>query len=223
MAKNVNFTRDEVILALDVLYNSKAEHLGAKSKEITELSQLLNELPIYPEEMRSESFRNCTGVSHQISHFRSGYSSAENAWNVGTLFFRIDQEFKGNGLDLHETAEAIRKNRELYGKLLFGNIDEATGFPEGELLGHLHRVLENRYGCKLEKESRCSICKLDFSRVYSGDVDLLHNHLLVPVTRLDGNTKYTADDFITVCPNCHEVLHRRRPWITKRNCEEILR
>lgn len=223
MAKNVNFTRDEVILALDVLYNSNAEHLGAKSKEIIDLSELLNALPIYPKDVRPENFRNCTGVSHQISHFRSGYSHEENAWNVGSLFFRINQEFKQNNLDLHETAEAIRKNRELFDKFPFGSNDEATGFPEGELLGHLHRVLENRYGSKIPKESRCSICKIDLSRVYSCGVDLLHNHLMVPLNQLDGETKYTANDFITVCPNCHEALHRRRPWVTKRNYEEILR
>ncbi len=45
---NTSFTRDEAILALDVLYFTNEIRLNEESKEIIELSELLNELPIIP-------------------------------------------------------------------------------------------------------------------------------------------------------------------------------
>lgn len=55
---NVSFTRDEAILALDVLYFAEDIRLNKESKEIVELSELLNELPIIPISARGEVFRN---------------------------------------------------------------------------------------------------------------------------------------------------------------------
>lgn len=45
---NTSFTRDEAILALDVLYFADKLRLNKESHEIVELSKLLNKLPIYP-------------------------------------------------------------------------------------------------------------------------------------------------------------------------------
>ena len=71
---NVSFTRDEAILALDVLYFAEDIRLNKESKEIVELSELLNELPIIPISARGEVFRNCHGISNQINTFRRSYS-----------------------------------------------------------------------------------------------------------------------------------------------------
>ena len=55
---NASFTRDEVILALDVLYCSDGQSLSKNSPAIAELCELLQELPIHPREGRPENFRN---------------------------------------------------------------------------------------------------------------------------------------------------------------------
>lgn len=47
---SASFTRDEVILALDVFYSSQKGRVTADSDEIKELSLLLNRLPIHPVE-----------------------------------------------------------------------------------------------------------------------------------------------------------------------------
>lgn len=44
---SASFTRDEVILALDVLYSSEQEKVSADSAEMADLSALLNRLPIH--------------------------------------------------------------------------------------------------------------------------------------------------------------------------------
>ena len=68
---SIAFTRDEVILALDVLYSAGGQRVSADSEEIVGLSALLNRLPIHPTENRSADFRNARGVTGQLMRFRS--------------------------------------------------------------------------------------------------------------------------------------------------------
>lgn len=220
---NASFTRDEVILALDVLYFSEVPHPTVQTKVMQELSALLNRLPIHPLESRDERFRNPTGVARQINLFRASKKSRKRDPNVGTRFYEIDAEFDGRKGELHSIATAIRRNERLYRAIGFGNVAEAPEFPEGALLGHLHRIIETRDSAVLTPEKRCDICQIDTTDIYPGCPNLMRMHLTVPVTELDGARRYRAADFIAVCPNCHAALHQRRPWLTKERCGELLR
>ena len=220
---NVPFTRDEAILALDALLFSGPEHLNAKSGAIIELSALLNSLPIIPPSRRGEIFRNCSGISNQINMFRLSYGKGDKNPNVGAVLYSVADEYRGTEEEIHRIAVAIKRNTEFFGNAAFGAVEEISGFPEGALLGHLHRALESRDSKNLKMTDECEVCHLNLSEVYrplpSGFMQL---HLLVPVTKLDCHKKYKPDDFITVCPNCHAVLHRLRPWRTKDTVNEIL-
>ena len=220
---NTSFTRDEAILALDVLYFSDELHLNKESKEIIELSELLNELPIIPLSARRDNFRSSGGINGQLSKFKSSYNKGKKDPDVGSIFYEIADEFNGKKDELHKIACAIRQNHNFFKTATFGSEFEGEDFPEGALLYHLHRLLEARDGRKLVPAESCEICHLNLSEVYkpvSGD--FLQCHLTVPVTDLNGSMHYKADDFITVCPNCHAVLHRHRPWLTRDNAGEIL-
>ncbi len=219
---NVAFTRDEVILTLDVLYNS-GEKITANSKAIFDLSNTLNSLPIHAESNMPANFRNPAGLYNQIMRFCSGYSEKSKTWNVGTLFFKVDKEFSGRHDELHYVAEAIKRNQSYYEEAKFGNPAECDDFPEGALLGHLHRVIEQRDGAKLNASNRCEICQLKPEQIYKSCGTLLKNHLLVQPTAMDAQQTYSVGNFITVCPCCHAVLHKRRPWVNRANMEDILR
>lgn len=214
---NASFTRDEVILALDVLYCNGGTTPKPDSQAIQQLSELLHKLPIHPIERRKKDFRTPSGVQAQIYRFQHRQPN-----NVGILFYQIDVEFENRHNELHQIAEAIRRNLSCYDST-FGSKNEIDGFPEGNLLGHLHRVVELRDSEKLMPGKRCEICLIDTAEIYLGCPSLMQLHLTVPVTGLDGNKRYKSDAFITVCPNCHAALHRRRPWLTKENCGELLR
>ena len=67
---NTSFTRDEAILALDVLHFADKLRLNKESHEIAELSELLNELPIIPISARRENIRSKGGVNGQIIKFK---------------------------------------------------------------------------------------------------------------------------------------------------------
>lgn len=205
-----SFTRDEVILALDVLYSAGEKTISADSREIQDLSLLLNRLPIHPVENRRLDFRNKTGIARQINLYRSSCNAGKRDPNVGIKFFEVAFEFKDHYDELHSIAEAIRKNEPYY-SLCFGNPIEDNCFPEGALLGRLHRVIELRDEPRVPLHDCCEVCNLKPTLYYQPCGPILQQHLLIPPTQIDGKKKYGADSFITICPNCHEVLHHYRP------------
>jgi len=219
---NFKFSRDEVILALDVLFQSDQKHLAAEKCKIKELSELLNQLPIHSTVNRDAQFRNETGVFRQIALFRGSCGSGKRDPNVGSLFFVIANEYEDRHEELHRIAQSIRRNIP-YFDATYGSPDEASGFPEGALLWHLHCLTEKRESAKIPPEKRCCICQLEPEMIYRSDADLLEQHLTIDPAQMDGKRKYLEKDYITVCPNCHEALHRYRPWLVKENCGELLR
>lgn len=220
---NAGFTRDEVILTLDVLYSAGEKSLSPRSEAIVALSKLLNQLPIHPADQKPDNFRNCVGVSHQIERFKEGYSRERKKWNVGALFFEVDAEYADRHEELHSIAQAIRRNLPYYSQIPFGGTLEQNGFPEGALLGHLHRLVEARDGQRVPLEERCAVCQLEPEIIYKPCGALLENHLLVHPAEIGGGKKYGAGKFMTVCPNCHAALHRFRPWLQRGNREKLFR
>ena len=220
---NVAFTRDEVILALDTLYFSGEKHLNADSEAIKDLSILLNLLPIVPEAKRKDNFRSCRGITKQIGLFRVSNSKGIRNSDVGTTFYEIANDFCDDKVQIHRIAEAIKRNVDYFSSSTFGTIEETYGFPEGALLSHLHRMLEIRDSKKIPAASVCDVCHLDLSQVYKTvPGGFMQLHLTVEITELDYKTEYKPSDFITVCPNCHAMLHQYRPWLTKETANEIL-
>ena len=215
---NASFTRDEVILALDVLYGNGGIAPQAESPEILRLSELLHQLPIHPVSTRKKDFRTPTGVQAQINRYQHRYANM-----VGNMFYEVDAEFENRHEELHAIAEAIQRNVSAFEETIFGDPLEGDSFPEGMLLGHLHRVVEKRDSAKQTPKKCCDICQIDTADIYPGCPSLMEMHLTIPITELDGKRRYKESDFITVCPNCHAALHRRRPWLTKENCGELLR
>lgn len=215
------FTRDEVIPTLDVLYSTKSGGVTADSREMHELSALLNRLPIHPVQNRRSDFRTAHGISTQLERFERSLNSGINKDHVGPLFFQIASAYENNHDELHLIANAIRKNEPYY-SLQFGNPIEGNCFPEGTLLEHLHRIVELRDGARVSLHDCCEVCALKPTLYYRPCGSILQQHLLIPPTLLDGQREYGSDSFVTVCPNCHEALHSYRPWLTRDNLLDIL-
>lgn len=219
---NTKFSRDEAILALDVLYSTN-EQLKPESEAIIELSELLNSLPIHKNKERRSTFRNPSGVCKQIRSFARSIKINKKDPNVGIMFYEVANEFNNRFEELHLIANAIRKNKNLYDEFQFGCTFENSAFPEGALLEHLHYIIEVRDGLKIKPSNRCSICRIKLDEIYRGEQFLLTPHLATPLTELDGKKKYKESDFLTVCPNCHAALHHYRPWLSKDTAKDILK
>lgn len=216
-----SFTRDEVILALDVLYSSEKNTGYVEPDKMQELSLLLRRLPIHSVQDDDLSFRCASGIQGQLRLMKKSLESGIKSKDVGQLFIDIAEEFRDRHDDLHLVAAAIRRNEATFVSL-FGSPLEDIGFSEGILLGHLHRLIEQRDGTKTDVKNRCEVCNIQPKLCYHNSGQLLQNHLVVAPTLMDYSKKYRADSFLTVCPTCHAALHRYRPWLTKENCGDIL-
>lgn len=90
--------------------------------------------------------------------------------------------------------------------------------------GSVRQVLVNAYerdraarqACINHYGTACSVCGLVFEERYGGlGADFIHVHHIVPLSELGSD--YEPDpikDLRPVCPNCHAMLHRRRPVLT---------
>ena len=87
--------------------------------------------------------------------------------------------------------------------------------------GTARRVLVNRYerdprareACIRHHGARCAVCGFDFGERY-GDIGqgFIHVHHSRPLSRAGGQYRVNPKrDLVPVCPNCHEMLHRRDP------------
>jgi 5-methylcytosine-specific restriction protein A len=110
----------------------------------------------------------------------------------------------------------------------FRHADEVLGYPEGAV----SQVLVNRY----ERDPRnrkaaialhgkiCMACGFNFREIYGelGD-DYIVVHHLTPVSAMGED--YIVDpekDLVTICANCHAMVHRRNPPLTIDELKRLL-
>jgi 5-methylcytosine-specific restriction endonuclease McrA len=63
--------------------------------------------------------------------------------------------------------------------------------------------------CKLRDKYVCQVCRMRYRDVYGQlGTGFAEAHHIVPLGRLKGTTRSTLDDLITVCADCHRMLHR---------------
>lgn len=60
--------------------------------------------------------------------------------------------------------------------------------------------------------TKCIVCKFDFEQTYGNHgKGFIEVHHVTPVSELGGNTKVDPEaDMVTICPNCHRMIHRKR-------------
>jgi|GEM_PF-1128402 Predicted restriction endonuclease len=106
-------------------------------------------------------------------------------------------------------------------------------YPEGKEAYRTHKVRErNPKVIKKAKEkfkSRfgklyCEICTFCFEDKY-GDVgeDYIEGHHSIPVSEIPEDYKTKPEDIVLVCSNCHRMLHRKRPWLSKEQLKELIK
>jgi len=92
---------------------------------------------------------------------------------------------------------------------------EEEGIPEGNVL----KVVVNRHERSSHARSecirthgfRCAACEMSFFDCYGDEAaDLIHVHHLDPLRRGARKTDPKMD-LVPICPNCHAVIHLRKP------------
>lgn len=234
---NPNWTRDELILALDLYFRIDFVHNRSdRNPEIEELSKILNALPIHEAHFRNANFRNTSAVYMKLSNF-----------------LRLDPRYSGKGLDagskldelvwneyssdlpkLRRTAQFIKEGHTLVSQItLDEDAENDEEFPEGIILTRLHKQRERNTTLTKKKKKKvlretgkleCEVCGFDFNIVYG---ELGHGfaecHHTIPLSALEPGHKTKLSDLAIVCANCHRMLHRSREWLSIKDLKRLIR
>lgn len=99
-----------------------------------------------------------------------------------------------------------------------GNAKETTSI-------RYERSLVNRQACIAIHGTSCAVCGISMQDKY-GNIgeDFIEVHHIIPLSQYQySQTISPATDLIPVCPNCHAMLHRRRPPYTIEELKKIMK
>lgn len=241
MPRNPDWTRDELILALDLYFRSNRKQLDAKNPEVIELSRTLNLLQIHDNDKRNAEFRNSQGVSMKLANFSSidpEYSGV-GLQRGGKLDKQIWDEFAHDLNRLKTTTASIRKNLNWIAESKADYVTEAINaddndeFPEGKILTRIHKRKERNLQATQKKKRKvlqesgkleCEVCGFDFVKVYGQlGYGFAECHHTVPVSELADGYKTKLSELAIVCANCHRMLHKARPLLSINELREIIK
>ena len=233
--RNPAWTRDELILALDLYVRSGGHPPAKEGAEISELSRILNRLS--GAFGRATDFRNNNGIYMKLMNFRRFDPLFQAQGKIGLsrgnkLEEAIWNEFASDPSRLAQTANAIRANLSEPNEpnLEPIEIDEAE---EGRVLTRAHlvrecsrKLVDAKKNEALQTAGRlaCEACGFDFKETYGDRGDgFIEAHHAVPLHELLPGTKTRLADLHLLCANCHRMVHSRRPWLTIDQLRHCLR
>lgn len=113
------------------------------------------------------------------------------------------------------------------------NEDLTDEFPEGKIVERTHKARErNRQVISLAKEKFkkqngrlfCQVCGFDFEKTYGLiGKDFVEGHHTIAVSDMTPEHRTKIEDIALLCSNCHRMVHKKRPWLTMKNLDELLK
>lgn len=138
--------------------------------------------------------------------------------------------------DLTVTAKTLKRvgknwyaTEEAVGNFLPEEIVNPEMFSEGASkivsVNRYERISGARARCIEHHGYKCMACSFDFEQFYGSlGKDYIHVHHRVPLSEI--KKEYKLDpikDLVSICPNCHAILHRRIPALTVDQLREHLK
>lgn len=228
MARNPDWTRDELILALDLYIRSGRRQLPNTHQDVIALSEALNELPIHEPSKRDATFRNPQGVSMKLANFRAvDPDNLQLGLPRGSkLDKEVWDEFYDDQKRLEITAASIREvaSHSAGKPIVPPNSYDDDEFIEGRLLTGIHILRERSSTLVRRKKQRvlecfgtlsCEVCGFDFHKTYGQlGQGYAECHHLIPLSELGTTVRNSIKDLAIVCSNCHRMLHKSKPVLS---------
>lgn len=225
--RNPPWSRNELILTLDLYRRHKGAPVGPNHADVIELSYLLNGIS---EATGDDRFRNPNGVAMKLMNFRSLDPVYTDSGGVGLR--RIGKgdeavwaEFADSPTELAVAADAIRSNTliDTSGDALGDDIDDYSA-EEGRIAYRLHRTRERssvvvvkrkQAALKATGKLECEACDFDFSSKYGErGTGFIEAHHTKPVNEMIAGDVTRPEDLALLCANCHRMIHSIRPWLS---------
>lgn len=247
MSRNISWTRDELIIALDFYMKHRASGIPPKkSPEIAFLSEELNRLAVLHNLPRGEKFRNINGVYLKMMNFHH----IDPDWHgkgmksVGKNDIAVWNDFAHKPEELTKSAAAILSHiyhfetQSNSSSILIAaekDIEVLTpSSTEGRILSHSHlrRERDSRLVERLKDEYYdkhkyldCTVCAFDYEKRYGPrGHKFMEAHHIKPLSQLEPEGEVVKiDDLALICANCHRMVHRKSPWLGLDELKNILR
>ena len=233
--RNPPWSRDEVILALDLYFRHEGRDPGDTHPDVIELSVFLREMA---SEAGQATYRNGNGVAMKLMNFRSldpvfTSKGGKGLNSASKLDREVWEEFFNRRLELAVAAEAIRVGAKQ--AMDDDSLEEVESYEakEGRVSYRFHRTLERdrkivamRKDAALKKAGRldCEACGFDFASAYgergAGYIEAHHTN---PIHAMKPGDLTKLSDLALLCANCHRMVHAAKPWLTVEQLRTILK
>ena len=218
--RKIAWMPDEVILALDVYLNR--DTIGNRD-DWDALSTELRALPVQQHFAADPRFRNWQAVRNKLYNLQYlDTDGAQGRENVGAPTQAVWDEF---GTDDERVAAAAAAVRQAYEDVKQQGDEELEDDYEADesavvMAAHRRRERDPRLGRKKRESVKnrtgslaCEACTFDSDKAW-GVEGIVECHHLKAVSELEPGEKTKLADVRLLCPNCHRLIHHRRPWLT---------
>ena len=161
-------------------------------------------------------------VSKQIEN---GITEGSNRMGVQNFLYLF-----GHTNGLPSTSKQMQKiyNTLINNEIIYPDDIEDNNLFEGTkkeiIVNAYERSSQARQECISHYGYNCQICNFNFEKVY-GEIgkNFIHVHHVVDISTIGKNYKVDPiKDLIPVCPNCHAMLHKKRPAYSIKEMKNLI-
>ena len=220
---NPDWTRDEVILALELYHTCGGQISDSTDDRVRKLSCELRAFPHHSQAARQQSFRNPAGVAFKLQNLRSVHTG-KGLKNISKTDREVWREFGHDRVRTRELADLIRHSLKIVDELPI--VDDEEEFAEGKSATKVHfrrerspRLRKAVIAKRLKQGGlTCDLCGSDGSKYDPAMRESMFEcHHVIPLSVI-GETKTKVKDMALLCANCHRFLHRaiasKKQWIS---------
>ncbi|WP_210402421.1 HNH endonuclease [Nautilia sp. PV-1] len=161
------------------------------------------------------------------------------AKKIKNNYFKFNQYFDKNKRGNYMYSSAFdryieflldyRNSTHLNNNIFPDEIEESNNLYEGTkkqiIVNSYERNPKARQICIDHYGYECQICGFNFKKTY-GEIgkNFIHVHHIVDLATIGKNYKIDPiKDMIPVCPNCHAMLHRKKPAYTPQELKQLIK
>jgi 5-methylcytosine-specific restriction protein A len=237
LPRNPSWSRDEIILALDLYIKNPASPPGKGSAAVADLSAILNKMHRLDGVSATPTLRNENGVYLKMMNLRALDPAFIAQGKVGmqsggALEKVIWTEYVGLPDRLAMDAKAIRDSVVNANEASIARLPlpEPYEGEEGGVMMRLHKryerdprlVAEKRKAAIVDGDLTCEVCSFDFEAIYGSlGTGFIEVHHTKPVHSMQPGSRTKLSDLALLCANCHRMAHRSRLPLTLQQLREI--
>lgn len=214
-----NITKEHILIAMQTIDKEGIP----KERNSTHYYVKHNERYYPPKYVISLAYKCIEGYEWDLTRFHGG---AESNKFLSKLGFEIECFKK-------PLTFSMPKKDKIYSNSIEHEDECLDEYDEGnkEIKEHIVRernkvLIENAkklFKIRNNNKLYCEICGFDFFERYGKrGKDFIECHHIKPISQMDEKEKTNINDLIMVCSNCHSMIHRKKPWLSKEELKLLL-